>query len=161
VGWLAVDPGIRGALAFKAQDGSVLHMFDMPTYAKQAGARGALRDFIDEGELLETVRMAQMLGVDKLICEEVSGLPNQSAAGAFVFGRGYGAVLMAARSCGLAIHTVKAATWKQALRCPADKTAARIRATELMPAHAHLWPLKKHDGRAEAAMMILYAEKHL
>jgi hypothetical protein len=28
-----------------------------------------------------------------------------------------------------------------------------------MPRHAHLWPLKKHGGRADAALLALYGAR--
>jgi len=49
--------------------------------------------------------------------------------------------------------------WKREMRCPKDKDGARARASQLLPKHAHNWPLKKHDGRAEAALIALYAER--
>lgn len=133
----------------------------MPTYEKTAGARHAMRTFLDEQGLWDLVSGARVMGAEIGIIEEVSGLPGQSAAGAFVFGDGYGCAKMAARACGLRLEKVKSSVWKLRLRAPADKSAARARASELMPAEAWRWPLKKHDGRAEAAMIGLYAEKYL
>lgn len=156
---LACDPGIKGALALWNAGG--LYISDMPTYTKTAGARGADRLFIDEGVLLHNIRNCVQAGAELFLIEDVGGMPGQSAAGAFVFGRGFGAAIMAARSCGLQLEYVKAARWKGAMRVPADKSAARVRATELMPDQAHHWPLKKHDGRAEAGMMALYARRFL
>lgn len=155
-----MDPGIHGALALRGE-GALVTVWDVPTYQRTAGARHAQRDFIDEGALLGIVEGAQVMGADLFCIEEVGGLPGQSAAAAFVFGRGYGAALMAARAFGLRLETVKSSVWKLRLRVPADKSAARVRASELMPDAAHRWPLKKHDGRAEAAMLGLYAEKFL
>jgi crossover junction endodeoxyribonuclease RuvC len=49
--------------------------------------------------------------------------------------------------------------WKKSLGVPADKYAARMRASQLLPEFAHNWPLKKHDGRAEASLISLYGIK--
>lgn len=158
---LSCDPGVHGALALRV-DGKLVQVEDMPTYKKKAGARGAERDFVDEGALWELFEGAALMFQGVLfVVEDVCGLPGQSAPRAFTFGRNVGAVLMAARACGFRLETIKAARWKQALRVPADKSAARVRASELMPESSSLWPLKKHDGRAEAAMLGLYAEKFL
>ena len=156
---LAVDPGLKGAFAVYGE-GS-LTVYDMPTYTKNAGSRNLSRDFIDAQGVLRLVREAHLLGCDLFVIEDVGGLPGQSASGAFVFGRGVGEVEMAARSIGMRLERVRAATWKAGLRVPADKRAARARASELMPQWSHLWPLQKHDGRAEAAMLALYAERFL
>jgi hypothetical protein len=42
---------------------------------------------------------------------------------------------------------------------PAGKDGARARASQLIPSAAHHWPLKKHDGRAEAALLAFYASR--
>jgi hypothetical protein len=39
------------------------------------------------------------------------------------------------------------------LGVPAAKDGSRARASQLMPAATHHWPLVKHDGRAEAALI--------
>jgi crossover junction endodeoxyribonuclease RuvC len=46
--------------------------------------------------------------------------------------------------------------WKKAIGCPKDKDMARMLASRLLPQHSDNWPLKKHDGRAEAALIALY-----
>lgn len=50
---------------------------------------------------------------------------------------------------------------KKALAAPAAKDGARARASQLLPAHAQLWPLKKHDGRAESAMIAVFGLREL
>ena len=50
--------------------------------------------------------------------------------------------------------------WKRRFNLTSDKDASRARASELLPAHAHLWPLKEHDGRAEAALLALYGARY-
>jgi crossover junction endodeoxyribonuclease RuvC len=44
---------------------------------------------------------------------------------------------------------------------PAGKDAARARACELLPRLADRWPLVKHHGRAEAALLALYGIRAL
>lgn len=150
---LGVDPGINGALA--RYDGEHLSVIDMPTYVAKAGKRQVDRRFIDEPEL---VRLVQMCGMecDWLIMEQVGGIPAQSASSAFTFGRGVGVIIGAAIGIGIRREEVHPSAWKSALRVPADKRAARARASELLPAWSNLWTLQKHDGRAESAMIALY-----
>ena len=59
----------------------------------------------------------------------------------------------------LTIERVAPQKWKRALAVPADKDGARARASVLLPKHSGHWPLKKHDGRAEAALIALYGAK--
>jgi hypothetical protein len=150
---LAVDPGLSGAFAY--YDGTALAVRDMPTYTAKAGARQTDRRFIDEAGVLRLLSSTR-LAADILVMEQVGGIPGQSAPAAFTFGYGVGFVLGVARQIGYRIERVSPATWKSALRVPADKRAARARASELLPAYSDLWPLQKHDGRAESAMLALY-----
>jgi crossover junction endodeoxyribonuclease RuvC len=62
---------------------------------------------------------------------------------------------------GVPMSFVAPATWKRALQVPAAKDGARARASQLLPAAAGHWPLVKHDGRAEAALIALYGLRFL
>ena len=44
---------------------------------------------------------------------------------------------------------------------PAAKDGARARASELIRGGAAHWPLIKHDGRAEAALIALWGSRSL
>ena len=149
----ACDPGINGALA--TYDGERLTVLDLPTYVRAAGSRGKDRRFLDEAQLARMIGDAAMV-CDWLVLEQVGGIPGQSAPSAFTFGRGVGVIIGAAIACSLAREEVHPATWKSALRVPADKRAARARASEILPAWSGLWTLAKHDGRAEAALLAYY-----
>lgn len=146
---LAIDPGIRGALCL--YDGARLTVADMPTRVSSGG-----KTAIDEERLVRWIKTSK---ADLLVIELVGGIPRQSAPAAFVFGRGVGVIIGAALLWMGAdrIREVHSSTWKSALRVPADKKHARARADELLPKWADQWPLAKHDGRAESAMLALYA----
>ena len=150
---LAVDPGLSGAFAF--YDGTALSVRDMPTYTAVAGVRKTNRKFIDEAGVLRTLSSVRLVA-EILVMEQVGGIPGQSAPAAFTFGYGVGVVLTAARCAGYRIERVAPATWKSALKVPADKRASRARASEMLPSHSGLWQRQKDDGRAEAAMLALY-----
>jgi hypothetical protein len=57
---------------------------------------------------------------------------------------------------GLDHITVHPSSWKRALLVPADKHAAKRRATQLF-GHDKGWPREKDHNRAEAAMIALWA----
>ena len=155
---LACDPGLSGAFAFwPSEPEPALHISDMPTTLMKT-SKGKERRFIDERGVFNLIYCS---GATRLVIEDVNGAPGQSAPAAFSFGYGVGIIIGAAIATGLEIERVPASVWKRAMRAPADKRGSRARASELMPASAHLWPLAKHDGRAEAAMLALYAERHL
>jgi hypothetical protein len=156
---LGVDPGLYGAIAQYDTVRGRLDVFDMPT---QRGRHD--RDIIDEAELLALMTSARDCGVTVAFIEEVGGIPGQSAPAAFNFGCGYGLLRMAARAAGIALEPVPPRSWKAAMRVPADKRAAVARASELIPTHTALWSggnKKRNEGRAEAALIVLYGERVL
>jgi len=155
---LSCDPGITGAFCFNDWSTGRFEIVPMPVQKREIRGR-AKRTIIDEAEVLSTLQAFAAMGATHLFIEQVQGLPGQSAPAAFNFGMGYGIVRMAARAAGLAIEAVPPALWKAELRVPKDKRAARGRASEMLPMLAHLWPMQKDDGKAEAAMLSLYGER--
>lgn len=155
---LSCDPGISGAFCLNDWATGRFEIVPMPVQKREIRGR-AKRTIIDEAEVLSTLMAFAAMGATHLFIEQVQGLPGQSAPAAFNFGTGYGIVRMAARAAGLAIEAVPPALWKAELRVPKDKRAARGRASEMMPMLAHLWPMQKDDGKAEAAMLSLYGER--
>lgn len=156
---LGIDPGLTGAIAATDTRAGTLEIHDMPTMLH--GVARTARQVIDEGTVLALFQLYAGMGYRDAVLESVGGLPGQSAPAAFNFGRGYGVLRMGLTAAGIALHPAAPATWKQHMRVPKDKKAARQRASELLPTHAHLWPLVKHDGRAEAALLALYGERTL
>jgi len=157
---IASDPGLHGALAAYDPARPHLDVLDMPTLTREMASR-KLRETVDELELIALFAIWSGFGAADLFLEQVGGMPGQSAHGAFMFGAYVAAVRVAARAAGFVVHEVTPATWKAAMRAPKDKDGARLRASELLPAFKHLWPLKKHDGRAEASLLALYGSRQL
>lgn len=164
---LGADPGLEGAIAAYDTQLGRLDVYDMPTTKKELSGRARLRSIIDEPELLCLMQMLRGNGASHLFVEEVGGRPGQSASAAFNFGRGYGALIMAARSCDLAIEPVLPQVWKREMRAPKDKKASIARASEVHPYGAEYWgasakgSVDQKGGRAEAAMIVLYGERIL
>lgn len=157
---LACDPGLGGAFCFYDPKLGRMEVDDMPTFTKKTG-NSKKRRTLDEYAVFDLIGKWAKEGAVHLYIEAVGGMPGQSAPAAFNFGSGYGAVRMAAIAHGLSVEAVPPATWKAALRVPSNKNGARQRASEMIPTHRHLWPLVKDDGKAEAALLALYAFRHL
>lgn len=161
---LSADPGITGAIcSYDTQLGRI-QTHDMPVVERKTGR--TVKKMLNEVEVILLFGLYRDLGVQHFFVEQVSGLPGQSAPRAFNFGWGYGTLRMAAMANGMQLHAVPAATWKNAMRAPKDKLSAIQRANELMPHSAALWAKGSGDqaqrsGRAEAAMLALYAERVL
>ena len=141
---LGIDPGLSGALALYDVDGS-LEVIDMPTLQlkKRVVDEYALARIIDNwsGHIRE------------VWLEQVGTRPGEGAVGAFTFGRGYGLIRGICAANFLTIIDVTPATWKRALRVPAEKDGARAAASRIFPRHAGTWSRVKDDGRAEAALI--------
>ena len=86
-------------------------------------------------------------------------MPGNGGAAMFSFGYGFGAILMAITAFQHEHSKVTPVCWKKALAVPKNKDSARARASELMPLCSDIWKLKKHDGRAEAAMIAFWWAK--
>ena len=140
---IGIDPGAKGAIALF--DGDVLvRVWDMPVVVVKGKAR------VDAAALGAILRMAKP---DQAFMERVGAMPGQGVTSMFAFGMAAGIVMGALGALEIPLTLVSPNEWKGALRVPKDKGAARARASQLIPAGASHWPLGKHDGRAEAALI--------
>jgi crossover junction endodeoxyribonuclease RuvC len=154
---LGVDPGLTGAIAlYNTNSETVVQICDMPT--KTVMVAGKARNAICYHGIVDTLRL---LGATHIAIEKVNGIAGQSASAAFNFGAGYGALFAAAAALDMEIDNPAPMLWKAKLKVPSKKEFAIAKATEMMPYARSYWPLKKHDGRAEAALIALYARRHV
>jgi crossover junction endodeoxyribonuclease RuvC len=154
---VGIDPGLSGALFFLNPDNPVTgEAFDIPTHLLTRGGKNKRE--IDIAGLIGILAARRLTHA---FVEQVGSMPGQGVSSVFAFGKCFGILLgvLAARSVPLTL--VAPVRWKRALNVPKAKDAARARASQLMPQAAHQWPLKKHDGRAEAALIALYGAHQL
>lgn len=151
---LGIDPGLSGALALL--EPTQLIIWDVPTLTIERNGK-ARRD-TDLHQLLALFRIAKRQGA-RAVLEQINAQPGNGATQAFSYGKGYGAILMGLAACEIPVDYAPPAVWKKALGVPKEKDGARARASEMLPEHAKLWPLKKHDGRAEAALIAEYGRR--
>lgn len=171
---LGIDPGPKGALALiegTSAAPTALNVYDMPTHTITVAGKPRERvDMHGLSTLLETMNFA---GINLALIEDLSGrevrVPKKIGntlimvpqAGQFQQGFAAALPVQAAVCHAIPLRMIPPAAWKKALGCPADKEEARLYASRLLPRFADQWPLKKHDGRAEAALLSLYALKIL
>jgi crossover junction endodeoxyribonuclease RuvC len=153
---LGIDPGLSGALAF--MDDNKLSVFDIPTF--EITRNGKKKRQIDL-QILLGILEERNFDLEHAYLENVGAMPGQGVSSMFQMGRGYGQIEMGLAAAGIPVTYITPQVWKKALAVPKDKDGARQRASQLMPQHADNWPLKKHDGRAEAALIALYAREYL
>lgn len=147
---VGIDPGAKGAIALIEGDsaaGFALTIRDMP--AVKVGKKGKLR--VDPAALASMLREFNPAHV---WVEDVHAMPGNGAVSMFSFGMAFGFAYGVPLALGFPITLIGPAQWKSAMRCGVDN--ARDRASQLLPKHAGMWPLKGHDGRAEAALIALY-----
>jgi crossover junction endodeoxyribonuclease RuvC len=145
---LGIDPGIAGACVL-IKDGEVIAVADMPVVT----ARGKRR--VCPAQL--AALLASWCPIEHCMIEAASARPGQGVSSMFGYGRSYGVVLGVLSALGISFTEVSAVSWKRTLAVPSDKDAARARAGQLLPAAAKHWPLQRHHGRAEAALLGLLA----
>ena len=153
--FIGIDPGLSGAIAMYHPADDWLLVVDMPIHEVRAAGKTA--------RTLDTALLADMLsarGDAKLaVIEAVHSMPKQGVASSFKFGFVAGAIQQAVACNKIPVHLVTPGQWKRHFNLSSDKDLSRKRASELLPKHARHWPLKKHDGRAEAALLALYGSK--
>jgi crossover junction endodeoxyribonuclease RuvC len=151
-----IDPGLSGAVALlDTARPEHVQVFDMPVLALSRGGKNKRE--LDAHALARA--LAQPIG--HAFVEQVGAMPGQGVSSVFAFGRAYGCLLGILAAQGVPMTTVAPRRWKTALGVPANKDGARARASQLLPAAAHQWSLKRHDGRAEAALLSLYGFRAL
>lgn len=159
---LGIDPGLDGALALL--ESTQLLVWDTPTLAIEKAGKN--RRVIDRQQLLALLRIAKGRGAVAVV-ERVGPRNTDGAVAAFTFGQSYEAILMglAALEIPIVEHPTPQ-TWKRVMGLPKPATKqegkgmSRARASEILPQHASNWPLVKHDGRAEAALIAEYGRRN-
>lgn len=156
--YLGIDPGLSGALACwhpatAFEPIVTLEILDMPTL--EITTNGKRKRQIDLHTLAQWLDV-HAHGVKEAIIEQVGTMPGQGITSAFNFGQAF----MAAKAMVVAnmvpMRLVHPRVWKKHYGLTADKDAARLKASQLLPQFAHLWARAKDDGRAESVLLALY-----
>ena len=159
---VAVDPGLTGAVAFYFPSlPDRVTVEDLPVIAGRFDVHALDR---------RLRQMAPTLGV----IEAVNAMPSIGAGGqrrtmgassAFNFGRGLGEVETVLMLAGMPLHRFTPGSWKKFFKIPGKAAGgediARREAIRLFPASAERFALKKHHGRADAALIAAYAAAKL
>src|ERR1035437_2197840 len=146
---MGCDPGIGGAISFffpDAPDRVVAE--DMPVVAGR----------VDVVTL--AARIGQMMPSFAII-ENVHSMPKQGVSSTFKFGMAFGAVQGIIGALAIPHHFVTPQVWKKHFRLSADKEEARALALQRFPATGFHFSGKRDQGRAEAALIALFAHEVL
>jgi crossover junction endodeoxyribonuclease RuvC len=158
--FLGIDPGLSGAIARWTPGIRSLVVLDMPTLKLRKGSEARTLDVIALARIVDDLCAG---GVTLALIEQAFAQQSKerrnSAATVHKNGINWGAAYGVLCAQYVPIDIVPANAWKAAMRCPAEKVGARSRASQELPQFASLWSRAKDDGRAEAALIALYAER--
>lgn len=156
--FIGCDPGVHGAIAILSDAGELISVEDMPVFAvvKRVKGKDRTKNHVNVHDLGNMLR-PQMASSVSAVIEHVGPMPNDGAMQAFQFGFATGALHGALGVLGFGLETVTPQKWKKHFGLTSDKGGSRQLATRRFPAHADLFKRVKDDGRAEAALIALYA----
>lgn len=141
-----IDPGASGAVAVVDRHGE--EAFTWPAPADPGGWGGLLAEVVASYPLALAA------------VEKVGAHPGQGVVSMFTFGAHYGAALGALEALGVPLLLVSPQRWQKALLDPGGgDTKARSLATARRRFPALDLARKKDHGRADAALLSLYARR--
>ena len=147
---LAIDPGLTGALAiYRTEFPDRIGVADMP---------------VVDGEInVHQLNLMLRTGaIDIAFIERVGPMPRDGVRQAWRFSGAYTAARTVVSLIGIPTTLVAPTTWKKAMKMaggPVGKEQCRGLAIELFPSCAKAFARKKDQGRAEAALLAVYASR--
>lgn len=148
---IGIDPGKLGAIVKIDPDTHTISLHRMPTVQIRPGEKTkVLVDPNGVGNILYDHDIA------RLYLEEVNARPGEGVVSTFSLGRAFGVILGVCGGLNIPLQLVRPAVWKHRLKVPADKDAARYRASQLFPECSKYWSKKNQDGIAEATLIAFY-----
>lgn len=147
--FMGIDPGATGAAVVIDDDLTVAKYFDWPG---------------DESALAATLQSMRIHGPwpDWTVLEQVHSMPGQGVASTFKFGRNFGVWLGVLASFQLPFQLVTPQAWRKGLMSKGDGATTK---EQSLAVARRTWPQEtifkrqKDNGRADAALMALYARK--
>lgn len=153
--YVGIDPGLDGAIAILNAQRGTLEVVDMPTV--EVLRNGKKKREVSAAMVAATLR--DIPAINMAVLERVNAMPGQGVTSVFSFGRSAGVIEGVLGALNIPSAIVSPQKWQKHIGVRGGKDGARLRATEVFPAYANLFARKKHDGRADAALMAWYAMK--
>lgn len=149
------DPGFTGAIALYWPATGKLEVHDMPVLKNEKG-----KTVINCPALLDVMANESNERCIAII-ERVAAMRGQGVSSMFRFGEGYGMLQMACAASKLPTQFVTPAKWKGHFGLDRNKGKSRGLAMQRFPKYSALFSRAKDDGRAEAALLCLYAAENM
>lgn len=138
--YLGIDPGKQGALALLSVETGNVNCIDMPD------TTAALHDTIAAFPIIKGCM------VEKPFFPRMIGVTNAAR-----IATAYGILIGALQWRDIPFREVPPKKWKAAMDLSSSKSASREKASQTFPAQSDLFKRVKDDGRAEAALLAVYA----
>src|SRR4029453_568845 len=118
---IGIDPGLGGAVACVAADGTLQALYDVPTLTLKT-SRGTRQEYDIPGLV---ALLAPYTGMPAhVVIEESQAMPGQGVRSMFTCGMGMGVWLGVLAALQLPYTRVRPQIWKRALGLSKDKTAS-------------------------------------
>lgn len=148
---LGVDPGASGALALlNPQTDSLEGVWAMPINKQD-----------NKIDLYKLAAIVDNFAHDVVfaVIEEVHSMPGQGVASMFSFGQAFGLIKGILASYNIPMYHVGPSVWKGSMGLGRIKEDSRKKASQLFG--AGYFPLKKDEGKAEAALISYFGKRFL
>ena len=151
---IGIDVGLDGAIAMMRGE-TLTGIVDMPTVSLTRNGKAKRQISIPE-----LIAILDEFKPEEAYCERVFAMSGQGVTSVFSLGRSLGAIegVLAARLIKTTLVTPQ--TWQKSMGVSGGKDGARARAMELFPWNVDYFKLKKHDGRADAALIACWGLRH-
>lgn len=151
-----IDPGVSGAIAVLA-DGELVAVHDMPLQPRVIG-KGEQVNGAQLSSMLRGYRMQHTGAACLAALEKVGGFRGQGGSSMFNFGQADGIVRGVLAALGIDVCEPSPKVWKKHFSIHGEaKDVARLLALRLFSTHANCFARAKDIGRADAALVGLWA----
>ena len=155
--YIGIDPGLAGAVALFDPETQKIRVEDMPVASHLINGKN--RNRIVAPLLVNILRGWHLTHELFALVELVGGAGKQSASHAFTFGKTVGICTGSLAGVGIAFQEMRPQEWQKLIRVGKGKDAARAMAAQMFPSQADLFKRKMDDGRADAALLAIVANK--
>jgi crossover junction endodeoxyribonuclease RuvC len=150
--YIAIDPGLTGALAAIDDEARLILCADLPVIRNNKLA------WIDSNELTSLLIQARNGQPAQITVERSQPMPGQGVTSTFTTGLVMGSILAACQRIAMPLHLATAAVWKRSMGLDSSKSVSLDRGRLLFPT-AELARVKDHN-RAEALLLAEYSRRN-
>jgi crossover junction endodeoxyribonuclease RuvC len=149
--YIAIDPGLTGAIAAIDDDAQLVLCADLPVIRDNKLA------WIDSNRLADLLMQCRDGRPARITLERSQAMPGQGVSSTFTTGCVMGSILAACQRIAVPLSVVTAAVWKRSMGLDSSKQVSLDKGRLLFPT-AELARVKDHN-RAEACLLAEYSRR--